>query len=430
MELSDYLSASKRRWWILVLIPLVAVVAVAGLQLQKPPTFTATATVAAPALVGGASSNQYSGSAGPKTFVANFQAVLTSPVIVQKVSSDFKIPRSKISSGLTSSEDGLSSVMQVTYTGSKKSIVGPVAADAARQSILFLFQTQVQVAKLPVTQAQQQLTSINNQLTAFAQASGTPVPDRDYQVLATEIASLEETQAQASANNNAIEANNLAPEIAAKKTQLTQLAGVLSTYLNLKDQQAQDEADLNSANQTYQQAQSQFDAANPNQVVTLGATKKVSFLAATAPAAGVAVGSALAFAIAIVFLLEAVRRRRRPEDIDAPVDVPMEVRVIAVEAEAVPEYRVSEPAFVPEAPSDPGNPVASPDPRATQPVTAGATNGGPTNGNGHSNGSGNGSGSGNGTGADDPAHAAPNGAPFSANEPELGSVAPAGDAGR
>jgi capsular polysaccharide biosynthesis protein len=310
VELSDYLAAAKRRWWILVLVPVAAAACVVALQVVKPASYQATATVAAPALVGGASSNQYTGSAGPKTFVANFQAVLTSPVILDRVSHDVNVPKSRISAGLSSSEVGLSSVMLVTYTGTKKSVVGPVANDAARQTLLYLFQTQVNVAHQPLVAAQQQLANVNTQLANFAKASGTPVPDRDYQVLATEISQLEQTQAQATATNNTIEASRLQPEITAKQQQLSQLAGVLSTYLNLKDQQSQAQTSVNAANATYQQAAAQYAAANPNTVITLGGTSKVGLISATAPGAAVAFGSGLALAIGIVFLLEAMRRRR------------------------------------------------------------------------------------------------------------------------
>ncbi|MGH9123787.1 MAG: Wzz/FepE/Etk N-terminal domain-containing protein [Acidimicrobiales bacterium] len=377
MELNDYLDAAKRRWWILVLVPLAALVVVAGLQLVKPPQFTATATVAAPALVGGASSNQYTGSAGPKTFVANFQAVLTSPVIIAKVSSDLKVPKKRISAGLSSSEVGLSSVLLVTYTGSKKVDVGPVANDAARQALLYLFQSQVTVAKQPLTAAQQQLANVNNQLADFAKASGTPVPDRDYQVLATEISQLQQTQDQAQASNNTIEANNLAPEIAAKQQQLTQLAGVLATYLNLKDQQSQAQTQLNAANQTYQQAQAQFAAADPSQVVTLGATSKVSFLQATAAAAAVAFGSALALAIGIVFVLEAMRRRRVPGEVrTAPADTG--VSMPSPEVSSAPAASARTLVAAPAGPPADAlrEPVGAPD--QSREGNGGTTNGGPT----------------------------------------------------
>jgi len=364
VELNDYLAAARRRWWIVVLVPVAAVACVAALQLSKPASFTATATVAAPALVGGASSNQYTGSAGPKTFVANFQAVLTSPVILDKVSSDLNIAKRRISSGLSASEVGLSSVMQVTYTGAKKRDVGPIANDAAKQTLLYLFQTQVNVAHQPVVAAEQQLANVNKQLSDFAEASGTPVPDRDYQVLATEISQLEQTQAEANASNNTLEASRLQPEITAKQQQLTQLAGVLSTYLNLKDQQSQAQSAVNAANATYQQAAAQFAAADPSQVISLSATTKVSFITATATAAAVAFGSALALAIGIVFVLEAMRRRRKVADVEPSATT------------AQPDLDTEPPVAAPAPPAVAAREVkVPPPPGATPPSVSGDANG-------------------------------------------------------
>ena len=53
MEITDYLSVIRRRLWILLLVPLVAGGVVAALVLRNPPMFGATASVAAPAVVGG-----------------------------------------------------------------------------------------------------------------------------------------------------------------------------------------------------------------------------------------------------------------------------------------------------------------------------------------------------------------------------------------
>ena len=58
VELRDYLDILKRRKNILVAVPAIAALLVVGLIVVKPKQYQATATVAAPALVGGASSNQ------------------------------------------------------------------------------------------------------------------------------------------------------------------------------------------------------------------------------------------------------------------------------------------------------------------------------------------------------------------------------------
>ena len=60
MEISDYLHIIRRRLWILILVPLLAGGVVAALVLRQPLKYDATATVAAPAVVGGQSTNHAS----------------------------------------------------------------------------------------------------------------------------------------------------------------------------------------------------------------------------------------------------------------------------------------------------------------------------------------------------------------------------------
>src|SRR5688500_12749112 len=92
MELYDYLVAIRRRLWILLAVPLLAGGVVAALVLNGPAMYRATATVAAPALVGGSSANQYSGPSGFNAFVANLTAAVTSPRILEKVAQETGTP--------------------------------------------------------------------------------------------------------------------------------------------------------------------------------------------------------------------------------------------------------------------------------------------------------------------------------------------------
>ena len=131
MELRDYLDILKRRKNILIAVPAVAALLVVGLIVVKPKEYQATATVAAPALVGGTSSNQYSGANGPKSFVANFTAAVTSPPVVDQVSRETGAPKNQVKSGVSANEIGTSSLMQVTYKTSKHKQAFPVAQAAA-----------------------------------------------------------------------------------------------------------------------------------------------------------------------------------------------------------------------------------------------------------------------------------------------------------
>ena len=83
METVSYLSIIRRRLWILLLVPVLAVGVVVAWELRRPPQYSATATVAAPAAVGGPSTNQYSGVNAPRAFVVRQQPSSTSDRLVE-----------------------------------------------------------------------------------------------------------------------------------------------------------------------------------------------------------------------------------------------------------------------------------------------------------------------------------------------------------
>ena len=51
MEIIDYLRIARRRWWILVAVPVLAGLAAAALILSAPTSYTSTATVSSGSLV-------------------------------------------------------------------------------------------------------------------------------------------------------------------------------------------------------------------------------------------------------------------------------------------------------------------------------------------------------------------------------------------
>src|SRR5215217_8332494 len=110
VEISDYLRIIWRRLWILLLVPLLAGGVVAAQVLREPPKYDATATVAAPAVVGGQNTNQYSGSTGPKAFVSHFVAAIGSPRIVNQVAKETGVLPRSIRGGLTAAPIGDSSL--------------------------------------------------------------------------------------------------------------------------------------------------------------------------------------------------------------------------------------------------------------------------------------------------------------------------------
>ena len=86
MEIIDYLRIARRRWWILVAVPVLAGLAAAALILSAPASYTTTATVSSGALVS-SDGSPFSGPQGTAQFVAAFTAASQNPQTRQAVQS-------------------------------------------------------------------------------------------------------------------------------------------------------------------------------------------------------------------------------------------------------------------------------------------------------------------------------------------------------
>ena len=320
MELRDYFDILKRRKRILIAVPLIAFLLVAGLILIKPKQYQATATVAAPALVGGASANQYSGANGPKAFVANFSAAVTAPPVVDQVAQETGVPKTRVKSGVSASEIGTSSLMQVAYSTPKQKEAFKVAQAAASDTIVYLFKTQVQLAQQPVDSAKQALAGVEGQIADLAKSSGLVVPDKDYEVRAQACASLQNAQAQALANGQGSTASHLGDQINACKAEMAAIAPQVEQYTALQTQKDAAVTQLNQAQQSLQQAESQLQAANPKLVVSVSKTHPVSVKGDLLQKGAVALFAGLFLALGIVAGLELLERTRKPAPVEAPTE--------------------------------------------------------------------------------------------------------------
>jgi capsular polysaccharide biosynthesis protein len=320
VELRDYLDILKRRKNILVAVPAVAALLVVGLIVAKPKEYQATATVAAPALVGGASSNQYSGANGPKSFVANFTAAVTSPPIVDQVASETHASKSRVKSGLSASEIGTSSLMQVTYKTPKRNEAVTVAQAGAADTIVFLFKTQVKLTQQPVDGAKQALADAEGQIATLSKQTGLVVPDKDYEVRAQAVASLQSAQAQSLANGQGATASRLQTQIDEKKGELAAIAPQVQQYTAMLDRKNAAVTQLNQAQQALQQAQGQLQAADPKQVVSVGKIHSVSVIGDVLQKGLVSVFAGLFLALGIVAGLELLARTREPAQVEVPAE--------------------------------------------------------------------------------------------------------------
>ena len=314
METVSYLSIIRRRLWILLLVPLLAVGAVVAWQLRQPPQYSATATVAAPAAVGGPNTNQYSGANAPRAFVADFSGAVTSPMIVNQVAEKTGAAPETIKDGLKVAQIGSSSLVQLTYTGPRRDQVVPVVNESAAATIRFLFQTQVTLAEKTVGEARKAVDRANAALATFYKQTGQVLPDEAYRIAAQQVADLQKEQASARAGGETTKAASLQSSIDAKKAEVAKLAPQVATYQGLVERRTQALSRLNLLEQGMEQAQAQYSAADPEAIVVVGQVQRASRLPTLVRQAAPAAGAGLFLAVGIVLLLELFSRRSYDEE--------------------------------------------------------------------------------------------------------------------
>jgi capsular polysaccharide biosynthesis protein len=313
VEIDNYLSVIRRRLWILVLVPLLAAGGAAAWLLRNGPQYEATATVAAPTVLGTSTVSPYLGGGGSKAFVADFRAAITSPLIVVKVAEETGAAPADIKNGIVAGPIGDSSLVQVTYRTSEEAQAAPVAQSAASHTIRFLFQTQVTLAGKTVAEAQKAIDKVNRELSDFYKKTGQVLPDEAYRIKAQQVSDLEREQASAGAGGETTTASALESRIDNSKQELAALAPQVAEYQSLVDHKTQALTRMNLLEEGLERARAQYNAADPKAVVTVGPTEKVDVVPELVRTVVPAFAAGLILAVCIVVLLELMTRRDRAE---------------------------------------------------------------------------------------------------------------------
>jgi capsular polysaccharide biosynthesis protein len=314
VEIGSYLSVIRRRLWILVLVPLLAAGGVVAWQLRQGPLYEATATVAAPTVLGTSTVSPYLGGGGSKAFVADFRAAITSPLIIVKVAEETGAQPTDIKNGIVAGSIGDSSLVQVTYRTDKENQAAPVAQSAASHTIRFLFQSQVTLAGKTVAEAQKAIDKVNRELSDFYKKTGQVLPEEAYRIKAQQVSDLEREQASAGGLESRIETS---------RRELAALAPQVAEYQSLTDRKEQALTRMNLLEEGLERARAQYNAADPRAVVTVGPTEKVDIVPEVVRTAVPAFAAGLILAVCIVVLLELASRRDRVEtDQPMPASTP------------------------------------------------------------------------------------------------------------
>ena len=312
MEIVDYLRVARRRLWVLLGVPLAAAVAVGLFVGLSPQRYTATCYVAAPALVGGAAAQQFTGTQGASQFVAAFKAAATSPKVLDQVAADTGVDAGALRDGLAVAQVGASSQLTLTYTGAPRDSVEPVLAATARRALDFLFSSQVNIASEQVEAASADVTAATAAIADWEKENKVSQPDRLYQATLTEIAGLRQQKLsmEAVGNSRAVDAATAA--LAAAQKRLDALGPKLPDYQSLLAQRDAATSVLSQARQGLQNARAQAQAADPAQVASVGDVHAVSRARALATTVPPAAGAGLLLAVLLVVVLELLSRRNRP----------------------------------------------------------------------------------------------------------------------
>lgn len=339
MELLDFLRVAKRRWYVLVGVPLLAALLAFGYVLLAPTVWTATATVSAPALVGGEFGTQYTGSQAVNQYVAQFQAVASGPAVRRAVAEQTGVKPAEISEGLTIAQVGASTVMTITFEDGVSDNVEPVIAGVANTTLDMLFGQQVVLATSLVKGASESLTGAASAIEKWEADNSIVSPGDVYREKLSQISNLEQQAVTLQANGNSAGAAAAKARAATVQGELKSFGPLLATYDALVSTRDAAAASQSQAQQTLQNAKAQQMAADPAAVVFTGRVHdsgkadEITAMVLPVTAAGIFLGVVLVVALEMI----AASRRRsadatsestvledhdgKPAD-DAPIDEP------------------------------------------------------------------------------------------------------------
>jgi len=319
MEIIDYLRIARRRWWILVAVPVLAGLAAAALILSAPPSYSSTATVSSGSLVN-SDGSPFTGTQATGQFVAAFTAASQNPQTRQSVQAQTGVGPTDQADGIEVDPIGASSDLQVIFTSRDRKLSAAVAQATAREALKQMFTVRADQAVATRDRAQETATEANAALDALAKKYQMADPPKVYQNQLAQVASLQQQQATMRASGNAIAAAAMDAPIASAKKGLSAFLPILAEYNDLYSRTVAASSDLTQAQAEWRHALALKAAATSDTTVYLGPTTpddKKATLVATLP---IIVGVGLFLAVLLILLIEVASRLRRGRVADSSAD--------------------------------------------------------------------------------------------------------------
>lgn len=311
MEIADYLKVARQRLWILIVVPVLAAGAALAYGLSSPTTYSATATVLSPSLVGTPYS-QFNGPQATAQFVSAFTASAADPTVIAQTAKDTGANGSDLTSNVTIAQVGASSNVTLTYSGLKQTTPRPIAQALANNALKNIYTAQGKVADIQVNSASKVLDAANKAISAYVVKVGVADPVAAYQAAVGKLAWLEQAQAVYTAEVKTFSATAMKGPVADAKKQVSTIGATLPEYSALLSAQKVATASYQSVLSDQRKAQAQSAAAaDPAVIQTDDASPNVasaSVIKFVIPVFGAAVLLAIIL-IALIEFIAAVRRQ-------------------------------------------------------------------------------------------------------------------------
>lgn len=297
MEIRTYLRVLGRRRIVFV-VPLVAGAIATALSLGTPDRFRTEATLALPGLIENVSDT--------KQFVADLEAIVETPGVLDPVAEEFGIESSALKRDLDLRQIGSSAVIEfVVRTDRVQRDDAPQILQAVgRDAVNEMYATDLARARAGVDAAQADLDRAIADLDAFSAETGQVLVSDVYSTVQRELSDLRVRQEAARAAGNTVEAQQLQGGIDYRNLVLASLSGQVVRYELLDDVRAQALERLGNAQSGLDAAEARLGAASRATAFRVGATTEVARIPGLVRRVASVTVAALVLVAGLVLLLE------------------------------------------------------------------------------------------------------------------------------
>ncbi|MGG5258049.1 Wzz/FepE/Etk N-terminal domain-containing protein [Phycicoccus avicenniae] len=318
MEIADYLKVARRRLWILVLVPVLAAGAALTYGLLSPRTYSATATVLTPSLVGA----QYSQFTGPQAidqFVSAFAASAADPTVIAQTATETGASSEDLTDNVSVAQVGASSNVTLTYSGEDQKTSSEVAHALATNALVNIYSAQGKIAGLQADAAKKGVDAANKAVNDYVTKVGVGEPSAAYTAAISQVTWLQQTQATYAASGDKSAASLIRGSIASAQKQAQTIGATLPQYNTLVNAQTLANEAYQSALGDQRKVQVQAAAAADPEVITTTDAEPDRTGASTVKLVVPVAGAAVLFAIIVIALFEfiaAVRRQQSGRELE------------------------------------------------------------------------------------------------------------------